>query len=105
MHASEEEVFPLILQEAIANSLPIICSKYNGYEELLGMDYQFTFLVGNHAELSALILNSRFTLTEMLAQVIQLRDRFVIEKSNFDKALLAYLEVLNGQLIFSSKEV
>ena len=105
VHASQEEVFPLILQEAIANSLPIICSKYNGYEELLGMDYQFTFLVGNHAELSALILNSRFTLTEMLAQVIQLRDRFVIEKSNFDKALLAYLEVLNGQLIFSSKEV
>lgn len=104
VHASKEEVFPLVLQQAIVSNLPIICSSYSGYQELLGVDYQFIFTVGNRTELTNLMSGSSFKLAEMLVQVRHLQNKFEFEELLFGKTLLDYLEVLNAQLIFSSKE-
>ena len=47
LHASKQEVFPLVLQEAMTFNLPIVCSKYPGYEEMFGKGYKYLFDVGN----------------------------------------------------------
>jgi glycosyltransferase involved in cell wall biosynthesis len=57
VHASEEEVFPLVLQEAASWSIPIICSNYDGVFELLGNGYPYIFSVGDTNSLAALVEN------------------------------------------------
>jgi len=55
VHASEEEVFPLVLQEAAAWTLPIICSNYGGVDELLGKGHPYIFPIGDVNSLIAMI--------------------------------------------------
>jgi glycosyltransferase involved in cell wall biosynthesis len=47
IHASEEEVFPLVLQEAASWRIPIICSNYGGVNELLGRRHPYIFPIGD----------------------------------------------------------
>ncbi len=43
LHSSQEEVFPLIVQEAFSFSLPVIAASYNGIQALVGKEYPYLF--------------------------------------------------------------
>jgi glycosyltransferase involved in cell wall biosynthesis len=55
VHASQEEVFPLIIQQALGYGLPVIVAKYPGYEELLGETYPHVYQPGDVSSLALLL--------------------------------------------------
>jgi glycosyltransferase involved in cell wall biosynthesis len=100
VHSSEEEVFPLVLQEASSWGLPIICSNYSGVDELLGEEYPFVFPVGDTNSLVGMIdkVLSNLELTKSLSQEIQ--KELIRKLSIYKHSLQAAIEESSKSEIF-----
>jgi glycosyltransferase involved in cell wall biosynthesis len=103
VHASEEEVFPLVIQQALGHSLPIILAKYNGYEELVGESYPYVFEPGDVNALVSLIKKSSDILeTEKIyAKQIDLELKMTAEINQV--TLLSYLRKYSTTVVSNER--
>ena len=103
VHASEEEVFTLVLQEAAAWHIPLVTSNYDGVYEIVGENHPYVFQVGDYKDAAKKILLAFSEMDKARNRSMKINKELFDSRSNNESLFSSQLRKLSQRKIFLNR--